>query len=95
MITVADLEFDTHPAGMGGTQAVVQFENGYGASVITGRIFYTRPDLPYEIAVLDANGSITYDTPITDDVCGYLSLEDADDILRQIQELPRPKGEGS
>lgn len=89
MITMADLKFGVHPAGLGGAHAVVQFDNGYGASVVTGAMFYTGPGTPYELAVLDMDGSICYDSPITDDVCGYLSLQEANDILRQIQELPK------
>ena len=85
---VAELEFKQHPAGLGGTQAKVKFPNGFGASVITGKMFYSRPECPYEIAVLDGDGHITYDTPVTDDVCGYLTEVEANELLAQIEALP-------
>ena len=52
MPEIKDLDFKAHPAGMGGTQAVVQFPNGYGASIITGYFAYSGNGNPYEIAVL-------------------------------------------
>jgi hypothetical protein len=83
---VQDLDFKPHPSGLGGARALVEFENSYGASVVTGSMFYTNADQPYEIAVLK-DGTITYDTPITDDVLGYLTEEDANTALTQISEL--------
>jgi hypothetical protein len=82
-----DLKFEPHPAGMGGTRATVHFPNGYGASVVTGSVFYTSSGSPYEMAVLDGDG-ITYDTPITDDVLGYLTKTDVESYLGRIAELP-------
>lgn len=49
---VSELEFNPHSAGLGGTAAQVTFDNGYGASVITGSMFYTSTVSPYELAVL-------------------------------------------
>jgi hypothetical protein len=85
---VSDLDFGPHLAGLGGTQAKVEFPNGYGASIVVGERFYSRPGHPYEIAVLDKDG-ITYETHITDDVCGYLTEDEANDILAQIEALPK------
>jgi hypothetical protein len=87
-ITIKDLKFKQHEVCPDGTQAVVKFKNGYGASIITGSLFYTKPGAPFEIAVLGKDGHITYSTPITDDVCGWLSEDAANEILKQIQELP-------
>lgn len=42
-----------------------KFDNGYGASVITGGIAYCNETQPYELAVLK-RGELCYDTPITD-----------------------------
>jgi hypothetical protein len=89
MITkIKDVIFSPHSIS-GGKQAILKFENGYGASIITGPLFHSTPDRPYEIAVLDNKGHLTYSTPVTEDVCGYLSEEMADEILKQIQELPK------
>jgi len=84
---VTELDHKPHPS-LPGTQAIVQFKNGFGASIISGSMFYSRPGCPYEIAVLDSEGKITYDTPITDDVCGYLTEEEANELLAQIEALP-------
>jgi hypothetical protein len=88
-IQIKDLKFEPHSIGMGATHATVQFKNGYGASVITGSMFYTSLDHPYEVAVLDSRGKLTYKTPITNDVIGHLNESKANEILKQIQELPK------
>ncbi len=87
-MTVGELKWKPHSVGMDGRHAVVDFPNGYGASVVTGSIFYSRPETPYEIAVLH-NGKLDYSTPITNDVCGYCTEEEANEILRQIEALPK------
>lgn len=87
MKTFKDLEFKTHPTGLGGTQATMDFDNGYGVSVITGEMFYTDDEHPYELAITDKNG-LCYSTPITDDVIGYLTEQEVEDYMKQIQELP-------
>lgn len=76
---------------MGGTRATIDFPNGYGASVITGSMFYTDDEHPYEVAVTDKDG-LCYSTPITDDILGYLTQEDVEALLVQISELPAPAG---
>lgn len=68
-------------------QSIVQFSNGYGASVVLGPYTYGGKDGLYELAVYDKDGQITYDTPITNDVLGYLSEEDVEKILTDIKNL--------
>jgi hypothetical protein len=41
----------------------------------------------FEIAVLGKDGDLTYDTPVTNDVIGYLDPEGVSDIMEQVQEL--------
>jgi hypothetical protein len=41
----------------------------------------------YELAVLDSNGELTYATPVTNDVIGYLRPEDVTDVFAKIQQL--------
>ena len=41
----------------------------------------------YELAVLDKDGSLCYDTPITNDVIGSLKFEEAEDICYKISQL--------
>jgi hypothetical protein len=64
------------------------FENGYGASVIEHSQSYG-----IELAVLvTRTGKITYDTPVTNDVIGF--IEDHIElltILHSIRDLPKRK----
>ena len=41
----------------------------------------------WELAVLDAEGSLCYDTEITDDVIGHLNDPQVDALLNQIANL--------
>lgn len=80
-----------HPGGMGGTQVVHKFDNGYGASVIQTPFSYGGNEGLYEIAVIkweDNDWSICYDTPITNDVIGYQTEEEVDMVLTAIEALP-------
>lgn len=46
----------------------------------------------WELAVRDNHGELRYDTPITDDVIGWLSEEEIVAIAQQVAALP-PEGE--
>jgi hypothetical protein len=87
MKTFKDLEFKPHAAGMGGVMSRIEFENGYGASVVKTPYTYGGDRGLYELAVLDGSGNLTYETPITDDVIGYLREEDVTDVMEKIQKL--------
>lgn len=80
-------------------QYVFTFDNGYGASVIKdhpgsyGAIndlweLAVVRDARYSHIIKDRLWHVTYDTPITDDVIGYLTDEEVLKIMKQIQELP-------
>jgi hypothetical protein len=45
------------------------------------------PDGLYEIAVFGKDGNITYSTPITGDVLGYLTEQDVENTLVKIKNL--------
>ena len=64
------------------------FDNGYGVSVIRGPHSYGGKLGLYEIAVLGRDGFITYETPITSDVIGFLKPEDVTKHMIEIQQLP-------
>ena len=77
-------------------QAIYFFENGYGISVINiigtnGEHYsYTKNKDQYEIAVLEGvknNSRITYNTLITDDVIGYLKIEEVYKIMEEVEKL--------
>jgi hypothetical protein len=61
------------------------FPNGYQASVIDDG--YGHESGRYELAVMH-EGSIVYDTPVTDDVLGFLSEDEVVAALDQIAALP-------
>ena len=86
MKTFNDLEFKPHVT-MNGIISRIMFENGYGASVVRGEYTYGGDRDLYELAVLDSNGDLTYETPITDDVEGYLTEDDVTKLLKEIQSL--------
>lgn len=75
----------------GGTQDLYRFDNGYGASVIRHSFSYGGDRGLFELAVIKfyKNGEwhLTYETPITDDVIGYLSDQDVQELLDRIQQL--------
>ena len=86
MKTFNDLEFK-QDIQRGLNAARIMFDNGYGASVVVGPYTYGGEDGLYELGVLGKDGKLTYDTPITEDVEGYLSEEGVTQLLKQIQNL--------
>jgi hypothetical protein len=86
MKTFNDLEFK-QDIQRGLNAARIMFDNGYGASVVVGPYTYGGEDGLYELAVLDSDGKLCYDTPVTDDVEGYLTEEGVTEFLKQIQNL--------
>jgi len=86
MKTFKDLEFKQHPLH-DGIIARITFENEYGASVVRHEYSYGGKDGLYELAVLSNEGELTYDTPITNDVLGYLTDRDVTEVLIKIQQL--------
>jgi hypothetical protein len=71
----------------GGRQKLYHFKNGYGASVVKHEGSYGGKSGLWELAVLDAEGSLCYDTEITDDVIGHLNDPQVDALLNQIANL--------
>ena len=72
---------------MVGKKARMHFDNGYGVSVVSHSYSYGGRSGLYEVAVLDSNDELTYDTPVTNDVIGYLTEEEVSDVMKQVQEL--------
>ena len=73
-----------------GTQIIIFFPNDYGASIIKNPYSYGNDEELFEIAVIKGNRDnwkICYDTPITNDVLGYLNSEDINKYLKQIEKL--------
>lgn len=83
-----------HPADTSGVQKLYRFDNGYGASVVRFYGSYGYKSGLWELAVVkfcgpgDFEYKLCYDTPITDDVIGYLSESDVDSTITAIENLP-------
>jgi len=78
---------------LGGIQYIHRFDNGYGASVVRNQYSYGGSSGLYELAVIKFDGDewdLVYDTPITDDVLGWLEDEKVSLLLTTISELPDP-----
>ena len=87
MKTFKDIEFKPNPMGKDfGIVSRTQFDNGYEASVVKSDYTYGGKNGLYELAIFK-DGEICYDTPITDDVIGYLRPEDVTDVMAKIQQL--------
>jgi hypothetical protein len=74
------------PGSVGSHQIRYRFPNGYGASVIRGGMA-AYGGLELAVIKYENEGpewSLCYDTPVTDDVLGYL---DDDDVQRHLQEI--------
>jgi hypothetical protein len=84
-------EVKQHPHDPLGIQELFFFPNEYGASVVRSpMISYGANDGLLELAVIKGNPdswNLTYDTYITDDVLGYLSVSEVEDYLLQISRL--------
>jgi len=75
------------PMFISGEAKIYKFKNGYGASIVCHQHSYGGNEGLLELAVLKGD-SICYDTPVTDDVVGYLTTEKATAILEEIKALP-------
>ncbi len=74
-----------------GTQKLYSFPNGYGASVVKHEYSYGGDRGLWELAVInnisEDGFDICYDTPITDDVIGFLNDPEVDRLLYLIRDL--------
>lgn len=75
---------------MGIHQWLFKFENGYGASVVKHFGSYGFDDDLFELAVIkfynEKEWHLNYETPVTNNVEGYLTN---DDVLKMLDEIQR------
>ena len=87
MKTFKDIVFKTNPMGADfGIVSRTQFDNGYEVSVVKSPYSYGGDKGLYELAIFK-DDEICYDTPITNDVLGYLTDKDVTEVLIKIQQL--------
>lgn len=76
----------TRPAN-GGVQHLFEFPNGWIASVVRGPYTYGGQAGLWELAVLDHERRLRYDTPITNDVLGWLDDASVREALDKVAAL--------
>jgi len=67
------------------------YSNGYGISIISNEFSYGGLNGLYEIAILigeEEDYEICYETPITNDVMGYLNPEQVIQTIEDVKKLP-------
>lgn len=67
------------------------FDNGYGASVVCHPGTYGYEDGLFEVAVMHED-QLCYNSPLTNDVIGWLTETQVSDLLDEISELPEDDG---
>lgn len=81
---IKDIEFKPFQGGVAGS---IMFDNGYGVSVVSHKYSYGGEKGLYELAILDSDGKLTYDTEITNDVLGYLTPVAVNKYMIMVQDL--------
>lgn len=78
----------TYMPDMEGVRYTYQFDNGYGASVVSHKRSYGGEHGLWEIAVTHDDGYLCYATPVTGDVLGFIPLHEIPEHLDAIHALP-------
>jgi hypothetical protein len=86
-MTFKDLDFKTSNT-LKGVWARVDFDNGFGASIISNDVSYGGKSGLYEIAVLKGDNIIST-TDVTNDVVGWLDDNDVTRTLNAISKLDK------
>lgn len=92
-MTFADLKFELEEDG---ESAFHFYDNHYGVSVVRGLYTHGGRQGLYELAVVymapgDEYSQLVYDTPVTNDVEGYLTPDDVTRLMEQVSQLPPRK----
>lgn len=85
MKTFKDLEFKQDPVFPDCEQAIMNFDNGYGVSVLFGNKFYSnREKNLYEVAIL-YNGELVQPLTWNDSVLGWVSSYEITKLMLELQ----------
>jgi hypothetical protein len=85
------MNFLKHPVPCNNGEAwEIRFCNGYGASIVRSKYSYGGSEGLFEVAILK-DGSLYFSTPITNDILGWLTEEEVNEICKKISELPEDK----
>lgn len=71
--------------------SIFHFKNGYGANICRGPYTYGGDDDLWELAVTKEyqdGWDLCFNTPITNDVIGWLDVAGVEKLLKQIEALP-------
>lgn len=71
----------------GGIQYHFKASNGYGASIVKHSFSYGGDRGLWELAIIGKDGALSYDTPLTNDVLGYLTESEVNETLSKIEAL--------
>ena len=85
----SDLDFYPHSYGSG-IHAVAKFPNNYGLSVVKFPGSYGYEFGQYEAAILkfvDDDFKIDYTTEIADDVMGFLTTVEVENLMQKVSQL--------
>lgn len=88
MKTFKDLVFKQHGWDETAHHARINFDNGYGVSVLSGGEFFRTANNTYEVGILK-DDYLCYSTPITDDVLNYQTPEQITEIMKKLQSYER------
>ena len=67
----------------------VFFENGWGVSVASHKNSYGGDEGLFEVAVIDSDGELRYDSGVTEDVFGWQDFSGVADIMVRVKQLPK------
>jgi hypothetical protein len=83
---LVDFEHDANRFD-GTSQTLYTFRNGWKASVIRGPYTYGGAEGLFELGVLDPHGPLNYDPITPEDVRGYLTEDQVEELLNQLAAL--------
>ena len=86
--TFAHIESELNEAGEADFGEEYFFENKRGISVIRSPYSYGGRNGLFEVAILDKDGSLDYDSGISNDVIGWLDPENVVKLAKEVAELP-------